>query len=268
MTSGGADMYHGSAMNLSGKVALVVGGYGAIGTSISEAIAAAGAKCIVAGRHGDRSRTLAEELCAREWDAAGVELDASNVQAVRDLTDSLAEEHGTIDILVNCVGFHNEQTLLEVTEEAFDEAYLKTLRVSMFLAQAVAKHQIQAGKGGSHIHLTSLRAAFAVRDRGYSAFCAMKSGVRGLVLQHAVELGRHGIRVNAISPCVTATRKNLSLQRSSQILEGILAGIPLGRLAQPSDIADACVFLASASSRFVTGHTLVIDGGMSAALTY
>ncbi|GLR61979.1 2-deoxy-D-gluconate 3-dehydrogenase [Rhizobium indigoferae] len=249
---------------LTGKVAFVVGGYGAIGTTISEMLAAAGATCIVAGRNGERSRGLAKEFHARGWNAAGAEVDASNVKAVRDLTDGLVKEHGTIDILVNCVGFHKEQPFLEVTEDAFDEVYTKTLRVGMFLSQAVARHQVAVGRGGSQVHLLSVRSSLAFRDRGYSSMCAAKGGLAILMKQQATELAPHQITVNGIAPSAVRTRKNDEVLRDPAAFQRAAANIPFGRLATPTDVAGAVLFFASPLSRFVTGQTLFVDGALTA----
>ncbi|MDX0967291.1 MULTISPECIES: SDR family NAD(P)-dependent oxidoreductase [Sinorhizobium] len=250
---------------LTGKVALVVGGYGAIGTTISEMLAAAGATCIVAGRNGERSQGLAEQLHARGWNAAGTEVDASNVEAVRDLTDRLVKEHGSIDILVNCVGFHKEQPFLEVTEEAFDEVYTKTLRVGMFLSQAVARHQVAVGNGGSQVHLLSVRSSLGFRDRGYSSMCAAKGGLAILMKQQATELAPHQITVNGIAPSAVRTRKNDEVLRDPAALQRAAANIPFGRLATPTDVAGAVLFLASPLAAFVTGQLLYIDGGLTSS---
>ncbi|RVK09050.1 SDR family oxidoreductase [Sinorhizobium medicae] len=250
---------------LTGKIALVVGGYGAIGTTISEMLAAAGATCIVAGRNGERSRGLAKEFHTRGWKAAGAEVDASNVKAVRDLTDVLVKEHGTIDILVNCVGFHKEQPFLEVTEDAFDEVYAKTLRVGMFLSQAVARHQVAVGRGGSHVHLLSVRSSLGFRDRGYSSMCAAKGGLAILLKQQATELAPHQITVNGIAPSAVRTRKNDEVLRNRAALQRAAANIPFGRLATPTDVAGAVLFLASPLAAFVTGQLLYIDGGLTSS---
>ncbi|RVJ70733.1 SDR family NAD(P)-dependent oxidoreductase [Sinorhizobium meliloti] len=250
---------------LTGKVALVVGGYGAIGTTISEMLAAAGATCIVAGRNGDRSRGLAKELHTRGWKAAGAEVDACNVEALRELTDVLVKEHGTIDILVNCVGSHKEQPFLEVTEDAFDDVYAKTLRVGMFLSQAVARHQVAAGNGGSQVHLLSVRSSLGYRNRGYSSMCAAKGGLATLMKQQATELAPHRITVNGVAPGVVRTRKNEEALNDPTTLQSAVANIPFHRLATPADIAGATLFFVSPLSRFVSGQLLFVDGGLTAS---
>lgn len=253
------------SMSLQGKVALVVGGYGAIGTAISGTLAIAGATSIVAGRSGDRARGLAAELTDKGYSAQGVALDVCDVGAVRDLSASLKQEYGSIDILVNCVGFNKEQKLLEVTEDAFDQVYSRILRAGMFLSQAVAAHQVAAGTGGSHIHLLSIRSSLGFRSRGYSAFCAAKGGLAVLLKQQATELAPYGITVNGVAPGVVRTQKNAMALQDPVTSDRVTADIPLGRLATPGDVAGAVYFFASPISRFVTGQVLYVDGGLTAS---
>lgn len=265
MTIKNANMQPKQPMGLIGKVALIVGGYGALGTTISETLAIAGATSVVAGRNGDRARVLAAELSNKDCTVQGVELDACDVGAVRGLAASLKHQHGSIDILVNCVGFNKEQKLLEVTEDAFDEVYSRTLRAGMFLSQAVAAHQIAAGNGGSQIHILSVRSSLGFRNRGYSAFCAAKGGLSVLLRQLATELAPYGITVNGVAPGAVRTYKNEKALDDAAALQRATADIPLGRLATPGDIAGAVHFFASPLSRFVTGQILYVDGGLTAS---
>ncbi|WP_441258776.1 SDR family NAD(P)-dependent oxidoreductase [Bradyrhizobium sp. 521_C7_N1_3] len=253
-------------MDLCGKVAFVVGGYGAVGTTISETLAAAGAISVIAGRNGGQARALAHQLSDRGYLAEGLELDATNTEAIRELSSSLVHHHGSIDILANCLGFNKEQRLLEVTEEAlgvFDEVYSRTLRAGMFLSQVVAKHQI-AGRGGSQIHLLSVGSSLEFRDRGYSSFCAAKGELAVLLKQHATELGPHGITVNGVAAGRVRTQKNDRALEDASTFRQATANVPFGRLATPADVAGAVHFFASELSRFVTGQILYVDGGLSA----
>lgn len=264
MTMKYVDVQAQKSMDLHGKVALVVGGYGAIGTTISETLAAAGATSVIVGRNGDQARMLAGQLNDQGYIADGLELDACNTEAIRELSTSLVQHYGSIDILANCVGYNKEQRLLDVTEEAFDKVYSRTLRAGMFLSQAVAAHQIAAGKGGSQIHLLSIGSSLGFRDRGYSSFCAAKGGLAVLLKQHATELAPHGITVNGVAPGRVRTQKNNKTLDDAATLDRATANVPLGRLATPADVAGAVHFLASALSRFVTGQILYVDGGLSA----
>lgn len=260
----GVDVKAGHSMDLCGKVALVVGGYGAIGAAISETLAIAGATSVIVGRNGDDARSLAGQLRDTGYIAEGLELDVCNAGAIRELSNTLVQHYGSIDILANCVGFNKEQRMLEVTEEAFDKVYARTLRAGMFLSQAVAVHQIAAGKGGSQIHLLSIGSSMGFRDRGYSSFCAAKGGLAILLKQHATELAPHGITVNGVAPGRVRTRKNDKALHDAATFQRATADVPLGRLATPADVAGAVHFLASGLSRFVTGQILYVDGGLSA----
>jgi len=250
--------------SLEGKVALVVGGYGAIGTTISETLARAGAVTVIGGRDEKLAGELADQIASDGNRAEGLRLDACNVADARDGVARIAKKFGSVDILVNCVGYNKEQSFLEVTEEAFDEVYSRTLRSAMFLSQAVGLEQVQIGKGGSQIHLLSLRSKLGFLARGYSAFCAAKGGLATLLKQHAAELGPHGITVNGIAPGLVHTRKNDTALRDPVAWRDATTGIPIARLATPTDVADAALFLASPLSRFVTGQIIYVDGGLTA----
>ncbi|MCZ6488175.1 MAG: SDR family NAD(P)-dependent oxidoreductase, partial [Gammaproteobacteria bacterium] len=153
--------------DLSGQVAFVPGGYGGIGEAIAWGLALHGAKVIVAGRSLEKAQLLAKKISAAGFGAEGMAIDVESVDAIRDGVDQLADQFGGIDILMNCVGIQREEPLLDVTEEAYDEVYRITLKSAMFLAQAVAGHQISAGKGGRQVHLLSVRSQLGIRNRGY-----------------------------------------------------------------------------------------------------
>lgn len=254
------------SMSLRNKVALIVGGYGAIGSTISQTLVAAGASAIIVGPNGDQARALGSELVDNGYLAEGVELDVSNVTAIRELSASVVDHHGSIDILVNCLGFNIEQRLLDVTEEAFDKVYSRTLRAGMFISQAVAMHQVALAKGGSQIHLLSVASTAGQRGRGYSAFCAAKGGLAVLLKQHAIELAPHDITVNGVAPGRVRTCKNEKALEDPSRLQRATEDIPLGRLARPEDVAGAVHFFASPLSRFVTGQILYVDGGLTAGV--
>ncbi|RVG26267.1 SDR family oxidoreductase [Sinorhizobium meliloti] len=253
-------------MSLEGSVALVVGGYGAIGTTISETLARAGAVTVIAGRDEKRASELASRIASAGNRAEGIGLDACNVAEVRDGVAKVAKQFGSIDILVNCVGYNKEQPFLEVTEEAFDEVYSRTLRPAMFLSQAVGNEQVRAGTRGSHVHLLSLRSKLGFFGRGYSAFCAAKGGIASLLKQQATELGPHGITVNGISPGLVITHKNIDALQDPTKLASATERIPMARLATPSDIAGAVLYFASPLATFVTGQILSIDGGLTSRI--
>ncbi|MEO6394565.1 MAG: SDR family oxidoreductase [Devosia sp.] len=255
----------GDQFRLDGKVVFMPGGYGGIGEAIAWGAALSGATVIIAGRDRVKAGSLADALKADGLRAEGLSLDVAAVPTIHQVVDHIAARHGSIDILVNCTGIQREQKLLEVTEEAFDEVYSINLKAAMFLGQAVAKHQIAAGHGGKHVHLLSVRSTLGIRARGYSAYCATKGGQALLVKQHAMELAPHRITVNAISPTFVYTEMIRHVMENEEFRNGLLARIPLGRIADPKDIVGPALFFMSPASDFVTGQNLLVDGGITAS---
>jgi len=254
-----------SLFDLAGKVAFVPGGYGGIGAAIAWGLARQGAEVIVAGRDAARAEALANEMRGQGFAAIGTAMDAHVVASIRNAVDVAAGRRGHLDILVNCVGIQREEPLLEVTEEAYDEVYEVNLKAAMFLGQAVARHQVVAGKGGRHVHLLSVRAKLALRDRGYSAYCSAKGGLVMLVKQHAMELARYGITVNGVAPTVVRTGMANHWLDNPVTRTQILDRIPLGRVGEPDDVVGPALLFCAPAGGFATGQILFIDGGVTAS---
>jgi len=251
--------------DFSGQVAFVPGGYGGIGEAITWGLALHGARVIVAGRNLEKAQLLAQQICAAGFEAEGVVLDVESVDAIHALADDIAERYHGIDLLMNCVGIQREQSLLEVTEAAYDEVYRVNLKSAMFLSQAVAKHQISAGKGGRHVHLLSVRSQLGIRNRGYSAYCSTKGGMVMLIKQHAMELAPHGITVNGVAPTFVFTEMIRHVMENHEFREKLIERIPLGRIADPKDIVAPALFFMSPGGGFVTGQTMYVDGGITSS---
>ena len=247
------------------KVVFIPGGYGGIGEAIAWALALAGAHVTLAGRDAGKAQELAATLAEHGLKADGIALDVDSVRSIRDAVDSVAERHGRIDVLVNCVGIQREEPLLEVTEEAYDEVYRVNLKGAMFLAQAVAKHQTAAGEGGRQVHLLSVRAQLGLRDRGYSAYCSTKGGLVMLIKQHAMELARDGITVNGVAPTFVYTEMIRHVMENPEFRDQLLERIPLGRIADPKDMVGPVMFFCSDAAAFVTGQIMYVDGGITAS---
>lgn len=254
-----------SLFDLSGKVALLPGGYGGIGEAIAWGLAQRGADVVLAGRSQGKAETLARSIRAAGHKAHGIALDAGRVSAIERAVDAVAGRFGTIDILVNCVGTQIEEPIGQVTEKAFDQVVSINLKAAMFLAQAVARHQIAAGRGGKQMHLLSVRSRLGLRDRGYSAYCSSKGGLVMLIKQHAMELARHRINVNGVAPTFVYTPMIRHVMENDAFRKQLLARIPLGRIADPKDVVGAALFFASPASDFVTGQILYVDGGITAS---
>jgi NAD(P)-dependent dehydrogenase (short-subunit alcohol dehydrogenase family) len=257
-----------ASFSLAGRVAFIPGGYGDIGRAVAWQLAHAGAAVAVAGRDDARAQALAAELEQAGHRAVGFALDVKDAAQVRAATERVASHFGALDLLVNCVGMQREQRLADVTEAAFDEIVQVNLRAAMFLAQAAARWQIaavDAGRApGRQIHVLSVRAQLGMRDRGYSAYCATKGGLVMLIKQHAVELCNHGITVNGVAPTVVRGEMGAHWLADPQVRERLLQRIPLGRVAEPQDVAGPVQFLCSDAASFVSGQILYVDGGLTA----
>lgn len=254
--------------SLSGRTAYVPGGYGGIGEAVAWGLARAGARVAVSGRSLEKAQALAAQLREAGFVALGVAMDAHSVAEIRRSVDEVATAFSGLDILVNCVGIQREQSLADVTEEAFDEVVQVNLKATMFLAQAAAKHQVaavEAGRApGRQVHLLSVRAQLGLKNRGYSAYCSTKGAIAMLVRQHAVELARHGITVNGVAPTVVRTEMGSHWLKNPVTREQVLERIPLGRVAEPEDVVAPVLFFCGPGAAFVTGQTLYVDGGLTA----
>lgn len=251
--------------SVKGLRVFVPGGYGALGEAIAWGFARHGASVAIAGPSGEKARQLADAIRDTGGEARAFGLDARSTASIAEVTEAVADSLGGIDVLVNCVGIQREQSLLEVTEEAFDAVYETNLRSAMFLAQAVARIQIAAGRGGRHIHLLSVRSQLALRDRGYSAYCATKGGLLMLVKQHAMELAPHDITVNGVAPTfIQSDRIRPHLERA-EFRDFILRRNPLNRIGDPIEVVGPVIALAASAGSYVTGQVLYVDGGVTAS---
>ncbi|MBT9290936.1 SDR family NAD(P)-dependent oxidoreductase [Prosthecodimorpha staleyi] len=253
--------------DLTGRTALVAGATGGLGETIAYALSGAGAQVAVTGRDPARTEALAAAIeAATGRPAAGFGMEATETGSIRRAVAAAHRRFGRLDILVNSMGIQIEEPLLDVREESFDKVYSVNLKAAMFLAQAVSRHQVtDGGDGRRHIHLLSVRSQLAIRGKGYSAYCATKGALAMLVKQHAMELAPHGITVNGVAPTFVNTELIRHVYDRPDFRDAILARIPLGRIADPIDVAGAVLFLASAASNFVTGQVVFVDGGITAS---
>jgi NAD(P)-dependent dehydrogenase (short-subunit alcohol dehydrogenase family) len=251
--------------DVSGMRVFIPGGYGAIGEAMAYGFARLGARVAIAGPNLVKAEALAADIRENGGDAIAIELDARDTKQIDRATDKVIKAFGAIDTLINCVGIQREQKLLEVTQEVFDDVYETNLRSAMFLAQSVARHQIDAGIKGRHIHLLSVRSQLALRGRGYSAYCATKGGLVMLVKQHAMELAQHGITVNGVAPTfIKSDRIRPHLERE-EFREFILERNPLGRIGEPVEVVGQVIAFAAPSGSYITGQVVYIDGGVTAS---
>jgi NAD(P)-dependent dehydrogenase (short-subunit alcohol dehydrogenase family) len=250
--------------DIRGLRVFIPGGYGAIGEAIALAMGQFGARIAVAGPKGERAEALGNRITMEGGEAHGFTLDARSTDAIRTVTERIAETLGGIDVLVNCVGIQREQALPDVTEAAFDEMYETNLKSAMFLGQAVARVQIAQG-GGRQIHLLSVRSQLALRGRGYSAYCATKGALVMLVRQHAMELAPHNITVNGVAPTfIQSDRIRPHLERP-EFRDFILSRNPLGRIGEPLEVVGQVITFAAPAGSYMTGQIVYVDGGVTAS---
>ncbi len=250
---------------LDGLVAFVPGGYGGIGEAVCWGLARSGAIPVIVGRSAQKANALAKSIRNAGCHADAVAADAENIESLRSAVDYTQDQHGRLDLLVNCVGIQREELLADVSEEKFDEIYRVNLKAAMFVAQACARHQAAGGRGGAQVHLLSVRAQLGMRARGYSAYCATKGALVMLIKQHASELAPQAIRVNGVAPTVVATEMGRHWLDNDATRRYLLERIPMGRVAEPSDIVGPVLFLCAPASSFVTGQVLYVDGGITAS---
>ncbi len=255
--------YH-QLFDLQGKTAFVAGGTGAIGGEIARALAAYGAQVAVAGTSLEASEQAAADLAAKGAKAIGVTLNVLDQDSIAAAIAEAEIHLGPLDILVNAVGTHIEQPAHEVNLADWETILGVNLSGAFALSQVVARSMIAGQRGGSHIHITSVRSSLGIR-RGYAAYCASKGGLGILIKQLATEWARYGIRVNGIAPTFTRTPLVENYLNDAEFYNALVQRIPLGRVCETTDLAGAAIFLASPASAFITGQSLFVDGGVTAS---
>jgi NAD(P)-dependent dehydrogenase (short-subunit alcohol dehydrogenase family) len=246
------------------SLALVAGGGGGIGSAIGEGLAAFGARIVVADLFDDQAEEVAKTIREAGGEASAMHLDVTDVQGMDASIETLCQEVGVPNILINCVGTHKEAPAIDYTEADWDRIFDINLKGAFFLSQSVAKRQIPAGKGGKHIHVTSVRSMLALAGRGYISYCSSKGGMNLMVKQLAVEWAEHNIQVNGIAPTFTRTALVTKYLEDPDFYNPLVARIPLGRVCEPVDLAALAIYLAAPASDFITGQIIFADGGLTA----
>lgn len=249
------------AEKLAGKVALVVGGSTGIGRSTAVAFGQAGATVVVAGRGKERGQETVDLV--RQTGAKGlfIETDVSNNQSVRALIEQTIEQFNRIDAAFNNAGVEGKVApIAETTVDDFD-AIIGTNLKGVYLGM---KYQIpQMLKNGRGVIVNTASIGGVVGFLNTAIYCASKHGVIGLTKTAALELAKSNIRVNAIAPGAVQTALLNRMSGSDEAAQGVAQVIPMGRISKPEEIANAVVWLCSDEASYITGHTLVIDGGFT-----
>lgn len=246
------------SFRLDGKRALVTGAGRGIGAACAVALADAGADVTLVSRTSKEIEALANEIRAKGGKAHAVMLDVTDVEAVRGF---IARE-APFDILINNAGTNRPALFIDVKVEDFDIVMNLNVRSAFFVAQAVAKKLVEAKKPGSIIHMSSQMGHVGGPRR--TVYCSSKAAIEGLTKAMAVELGPHGIRVNALAPTFIETPMTRPFLEDAAFKQSVVDKIKLGRLGQVEDLMGAVVFLASDASSLMTGSSLLVDGGWTA----
>jgi gluconate 5-dehydrogenase len=245
--------------DLTGKTALITGSSQGIGLALAKGLASAGAKVILNGRNPEKLAEAAAEVPG----AAQLVFDATDHDAVRAAVDGYESSVGPIDILVNNAGMQHRGPLEEFPAAAF-EKLLQTNVASVFhVGQAVARHMIGRG-AGKIINIASVQTSLA--RPGIAPYTATKGAVGNLTKGMATDWAKYGLNCNAIAPGYFETPLNAALVADPAFSEWLAKRTPAGRWGKVEELVGACIFLASPASSFVNGHTLYVDGGITASL--
>jgi NAD(P)-dependent dehydrogenase (short-subunit alcohol dehydrogenase family) len=250
--------------DLTGKTAIVTGTSRGLGQYFGRALAKAGADLVITSRDSSTLDAFRHEIEALGRRAVPVELDVRNHDSIRAAVDAAIEACGKIDILVNNAGCNVRKPSVDVTWDDWNLVLDTNLRGTFFMAQAVARHMIPR-QYGRIINIGSVTCVAGYA--GLAPYCASRGGTKQLTMSLADDWGQHGITVNCLAPGWFRTAQNQVLYDNAEWVEYLCDRIPLKRPGQPHDLDGAVVFLASDASEYLTGQTLLIDGGISTGAT-
>jgi len=245
-------------MKLKNKIAIVTGAGRGIGKSIVLELAKEGANVVVSDIDLKECQNVYNEIKNIGSDAIAIKCDVSKKSDVDSMVKKTIQKFKRIDILVNNAGVFLTKPFIRMTEKDWDFVLDINLKGVFFCTNVVAKQMLKQ-KSGKIILISSVAGKVGIMNA--SAYCASKAGIISLTKELAVELSLYNINVNAIAPGVIATRMTKDMLKDEKTKEVLLKKTPLGRVGKPEEISKAVVFLASGDSDFVTGHTLVVDGG-------
>ncbi|MER6794991.1 SDR family NAD(P)-dependent oxidoreductase [Amycolatopsis mediterranei] len=237
---------------LSGRVALVTGGTRGIGLATARVLVEAGATVVLTGRDEARAKEAAASV-----GASGLALDVTDAKAVSSLVRGVAKEHGKLDIVVANAGIMEDALLGMIKEELVDTTLSTNVAGTLHTVQAAARAMMRK-KTGSIVVLASIVGEYG--SAGQTVYAASKAAVANIARSAAKELGRSGIRVNAVAPGVIETDLTAGLSEGAKAENS--SRTPLGRLGRPEEVANAIRFLVSDEASFITGQVLGIDGGL------
>jgi NAD(P)-dependent dehydrogenase (short-subunit alcohol dehydrogenase family) len=253
-----------SLFDLTGQVAIVTGTSRGLGQHFARALAKAGADLVLTSRSRGTLATFEAEIKALGRRVLSLELDVQNQESIEQMAAEAEAVFGQLHILVNNAGCNIRKPALDVTWQDWNQVLDTNLRGTFFVAQAVARRMIAKGYGRI-VNVGSVTSVFGYA--GLAPYGASRGGVRQLTMSLADDWGRHGVTVNCLAPGWFRTEQNKVLYEDREWVEYLIERIPLKRPGQPHDLDGAVVFLASEASRYITGQTLLVDGGITTGST-
>jgi NAD(P)-dependent dehydrogenase (short-subunit alcohol dehydrogenase family) len=244
--------------DLSGKVAIVTGGGRGIGRAIALGLANSGASVAVASRTQKEVDAVAEEIKKSGGKALAVVTDLTVNEQLENLVHAALKEFGKIDILVNNAARSFLRSLMDLREDGWDKVFNTNVRAVWLLSRLVARKMMEQ-KSGRIINITTVGAEKA--ELGMAAYGCSKAALKMLTRCMAREWAQFGIQVNAVGPGLTKTDFSKPIWSNPEVAKHVSAAIPMGRLAEPEEIVGSVLFLASDAARFITGHSIYVDGG-------
>ena len=246
--------------DLAGKVALVTGASRGLGQHFGRALARAGADLVITSRNQEALEPFKEEIEALGRKAVPLQLDVRHYDSIQNMVEAAYKAYGKIDILVNNAGCNVRKPAVDITWDDWNLVLNTNLRGTFFVAQAAAKKMIPR-RYGRIINIGSVTSVFGYA--GLAPYCASRGGVKQLTMSLADDWGIYGITVNCLAPGWFKTAQNAVLYEDEEWVTYLCDRIPLKRPGQPRDLDGAIVFLASDASEYITGQTILVDGGIS-----
>ena len=249
---------------LNGKVAIVTGGAGGIGEALALGLGLHGANVVVSSRNQEAIENVARKITAESGnEAMAVAADVTDEASIQNLVDAVLEKFGKIDILVNAMGMNIKRDAFDYPMEDWDKLFQVNVKGTMIACKIVGKAMKKQG-GGAIVNLSSVRGI-----RGYTGgntgYCATKGAVELITKALALEWAPAGIRVNALGPALVITPGTRHIAENPELAKKYASAVPMGRIGMPEDMVGAVIFLASDAAGFVSGQTIYVDGGLTAA---
>ena len=245
-------------MRFKNQVVVITGSTRGIGRGIAQGFAQEGAMVVIIGRQQSLVESTVKEFRDKRYEAEGYACDVTNLENVQETVRKILDKHSRVDILVNNAGITKDNLLLRMTESDWDEVIRVNLKGIFNVTKVVARAMLKAHQG----KIINIASIIGIKGNvGQANYAASKAGIIGFSKSVARELASRGITVNVVAPGYIQT--DMTAQLQEKVRQEILNQIPLGRLGEIKDVAEACLFLASPAADYITGQTLVVDGGLA-----